>query len=213
MFPQKEVNESEGTYVSETNVSNSSGNKTHQFNNTEYYPFNNTSIVLCEMELLVLRENCSSFFDENSLNLFNTSRALINVTNNPCSCECSSSQDVYKIINVTSLNCVIQGDLITEKCNTSARNDSSTTVQSVSATSDGNVNTKYMDFNKEVDDEIIVENKKEPEPSLPANVLILGIYAFSVFVAVVVVLVITRIVGKPEPDVFWWEEKLAKRNY
>jgi hypothetical protein len=48
---------------------------------------------------------------------------------------------------------------------------------------------------------------------LPEYILIFGIYASSVFVAIVVVLVITHVVGKPEPDDFWWEDKLAKRSY
>jgi hypothetical protein len=72
-------------------------------------------------------------------------------------------------------------------------------------------NISELDFSTTVDKQI-GENKKEPHPSLPENVFIFGIYAASVFVALVV-LVVTNVVGKPEPDEFFWEDKLAKRNY
>jgi hypothetical protein len=116
--------------------------------------------------------------------------ALINLTNNSYTYECSLSQDVEENVNVTSLICLRQGDLRMETCNTSELADFSTTV-----------------------DKKIGENKKEPQPFLPESILILGIYAASVFVAIVVVLVVTYFVGKPEPDEFWWEDKLEKRSY
>ena len=61
-------------------------------------------------------------------------------------------------------------------------------MESRSSSVDGNVNS--------------TDKNPESQTSLPENVLISGIYASSVFVAIVVVLVITHVVGKPEPDEF-----------
>jgi hypothetical protein len=116
--------------------------------------------------------------------------ALINLTDISYTYECSLSQVVEENMHVMSLICLNQGDLRKEKRNIS----------------------EPEDFIRPVDEQID-KNKKEPRPFLPESVLILGIYAASVFVAIVVVLVITHVVGKPEPDEFWWEDKLAKRNY
>jgi len=186
ILPQNERVASEETCVSDIKVLNLSNNAKHSFSFGEYFPVNLTSIILCRLELSELRENSSSFFDADSLNALNTSEALINLTDNACTYKCSFFQGICKTMNVTTLNCLSQGVLRTEKSNNSEHNSSGTTVGSFS------------------------ENKN---PSLPENILIFGIYASSVFVAIIVVLVITHVVGKPEPDEFWWEDKLAKLNY
>jgi Leucine-rich repeat (LRR) protein len=179
----------EETCVSKIKGLNLSNNTKDPFYFEKYCPLNLTSIILCKVELLELKENCLSIFYDNSLNALNTSGALINLTDNAYAYECFLSQGINKTLNVTSLNCLSQGTLGEEKCKISEHNNFSTTVESFS------------------------ENNKVPLPSLPENILIFGIYASSVFVAIVVVLIITHIVGKPEPDEFWWEDKLAKRNY
>jgi hypothetical protein len=186
---QNEIVTSEGTCVSKIKGLNLSNNAKDSFNFGKYYPFNLTSIILCKVEPLELKENCLSFFDDNFVNVLNTSGALINLTDNAYAYECSLSQAINEILNVTSLNCLSQRNLGEEECNISEHNNCSTTVEPFS------------------------ENNKVLLHSLPENILIFGIYASSVFVAIVVVLVITHIVGKPEPDEFWWEDKLAKRNY
>jgi Leucine-rich repeat (LRR) protein len=178
-LPQTEMIRSEGTCVC-LNSSNIS------FNVGEYHSCNLTSIILRKMELSGLREKSFSISDNCSVKVLNNSGTLINLTGNSHTYECSLSQDIYKGINVTSLNCLSQGDFITKKCNNSEHNDSITTGESLSISINGDVNK---------------------------TVLIFGIYASSVFVAIVVVLVITHVVGKPEPDEFWWEDKLAKRSY
>jgi hypothetical protein len=166
----------------------------------EYHLANLTSIILRKLELSELRESKLSVSDESSGNVLNTSGALINLTGNPHTYECSLCQDIYENITVTSLNCFSQGDSSTEKSNNSENNDCSTTMESLSSSVDGNVNSTD-------------KNLESPTPPLPEIVLIFGIYASSVFVAIVVVLVITHVVGKPELDEFWWEDKLAKRSY
>ena len=185
VLPQNETVTSEGTCVSKIKSLNLSNNANDSFRFGLYYPFNLTSIIFCKVELSELKENCLSIFDANPVNVLNTSGTLINLTDNAHSYECSFFQGNNKTMNVTSLNCLSQGDLRMEKCNISELNSCSTTVEPFS------------------------ENK----PPLPENILIFVIYASSVFVAIVVVLVITHFVGKPEPDEFWWEDKLAKRSY
>jgi hypothetical protein len=185
MLPQTEIFRSEGTCVSKVDCLNSSN---ISFHFGEYHSCNLTPIILRKMELSELRENNFSIFCNSSVNVLYISGALINLTGNPHTYECSLSQDIYE--NVTSLNCLSQGDLSTEKCNNLEHNDSIKTVGSLSSLS-SSINGN----------------------SMPESVLIFGIYASSVFVAIVVVLIITHVVGKPEPDEFWWEDKLAKRNY
>jgi len=175
-LPQNGIVTSEGTCVSKIKGLNLSNNAKDSFNFEKYYSFNLTSIMLCKVKLLELKENGLYNFDDNSVNVLNTSGALINLTDNAY--ECSLSQGINKTLNVMSLNCSSQGNLGEEKFKISEHNNFSTTVL-----------------------------------LLPKNILIFGIYASSVFVAIFVVLVITHIVGKPEPDEFWWEDKLAKRNY
>jgi hypothetical protein len=165
MLPQTEMISSDETCVSKVDGLNSSN---ISFNFWDYLSHNLTSIILRKMELSELRENSLSIFADISLNVLNISGTLINLTGNPHTYECFLSQDINENINITSLNCLSQGDLSTEE---------------------------------------------RSNTTLPENVVIFGIYACSVFVAVVVVLVITYVVGKPEPDEFWWEDKLEKRNY
>jgi Leucine-rich repeat (LRR) protein len=153
ILPQNERVTSEGTCVSEMKGLNLSNNVNHSFSFGEYFPFNLTSIILCKVELSELKGNSYIF---------------LNLTDNARTYNCSFFQDINKTMNVTSLNCLSQGVLRTEKSN-------------------------IWD--------------------LPENILIFGIYASSVFVAIIVILVITHVVGKPEPDEFWWEDKLAKVNY
>jgi Leucine-rich repeat (LRR) protein len=183
ILPQNEIVTSEDTCVSLIKGMNLSNNAKHSSNLGKDYPFNLTSIILCNVEILELKENCLSIFDDNPVNVLNTSGTLINLTNNTYTYECSLSQDINETMNVTSLNCLSQG-----KLKISEHNNYSTTVETSS------------------------ENEVS-QPLLHENVLIFGIYASSVFVAIIVVLVITHVVGKPEPDEFWWEDKLAKRNY
>jgi len=178
ILPQNGIDTSEKTCVSKIKGMNLSNNANHSSNFEKDYPFKFTSIILCNVELLDLNENCLSIFDDNSLNVLNTSGTLINLTNNTYTYECSFCQDVNETMNVTSLNCLSKG-----KRNISEHNNYSTNVETFS------------------------------EYKRPENVLIFGIYVSSVFVAIVLVLVITHVVGKPEPDAFWWEDKLAKRNY
>ena len=182
ILPQNERVTAEGICVSEIKGLNLSNNAKHSFNFGEYFPFNLTSIILCEVELSVLKENGLSIFDANSVNVLNTSGALINLTGCAYMYECSFFQGINETMTVT-LNCSRKGTLGTEKSNIWEHNSASTTVS-------------------------VSENEKASE-----NILIFGIYASSVFVAIIVVLVITHVVGKPEPDEFWWEDKLAKLNY
>jgi Leucine-rich repeat (LRR) protein len=179
ILPQNEI---EGTCVSKIKGMNLSNNEHLTSNFGKDYIFNLTSIILCNVELLELMENCLSIFGNNSVNMLNTSGTLIIITNNTYTYECSLSPDNNKTMHFTLLNCLSQ-----EKCNISEHNSS----------------TILATFSE----------KKVPQPLLPENVLIFGIYSSSVFVAIVVVLVITYLVGKPEPDEFWWEDKLAKRNF
>jgi t-SNARE complex subunit (syntaxin) len=57
-----------------------------------------------------------------------------------------------------------------------------------------------------------LEKNSESEP-FRASILKFVMYVILVLVAIVVVLVITCAVVKTEPVEFWWEDKLAKRNY
>jgi Leucine-rich repeat (LRR) protein len=217
MLPQMGTNVSIRTCVPKIRILNLSNNRIHFFNFGGYHTFittYNISIIFSEIQLLDLSGNCVSLFDDHSVNLLNTSGDLINFRNNLCFYGCSSSQDVYKIVNVTSLNCANQGASGTEKCDISENNGCSTTVNET----DMNLKEKGENITtvESVPKSVVRKNSShvnETKPFLPANILIFGIYASSVFVAVVVVLVITHVVGTPEPDEFWWEDKLAKRNY
>jgi heme/copper-type cytochrome/quinol oxidase subunit 2 len=45
------------------------------------------------------------------------------------------------------------------------------------------------------------------------SILIFVTYVILLLVAIVIVLVIIRAVYKPEPDEYWWEDKLTKKDY
>jgi hypothetical protein len=129
------------------------------------------------------------------------------LSDNPLSYECSSSNNVNeKFGDNVKLNCANQEYLEGKRCLSLA--DS----YSVTSTS-GTVGIIKNETEGEDDVTPRTEINTESETSVRVDMFIFGIYAFTVCVAIVVVLIITRAVGKPESDEFWWEDKLAKRNY
>jgi hypothetical protein len=135
----------------------------------------------------------------------------MDLQDNPWLCDCSSSEGVYKILyDDVTLNCATSEYLKRKRCPALKY-----TCHSITSTEETVNSIRYeaeVD-SKEDGKNLKIENMTESEPVLLVNIFIFGIYASTICVAIVVVLAITCGVGKPEPDEFWWEDKLAKRNY
>lgn len=212
ILPQTEVNNSGRGCVSRIKDLKLDNNEIYSFNFEEYLPLNisqNMSMKFCELKLLNLSGNCLSALDEKSVNVLRNSAASAHLSDNPWLCGCSSSESVYKILrDDLMLRCATQEYLKGKRCSRlqDTCQDITSTLETVSD------NEAELDSGEDGKSKK-VENLTESEPFLRVNILILGIYAFTICVAIVVVLVITCAVGRPEEDEFWWEDKLAKRDY
>jgi Leucine-rich repeat (LRR) protein len=213
--PQVEGNVSESHCISNIKNLNLTKNKIYYFRFQEYLPLNNSyniSNKFCELELLDLNGNCLSVLDDESMNVLRNSTARTYLSDNPWSCECSdTSESVYKILSDNrTLYCATPEYLNNTSC--IYVKNSSPSVTSTSGT-DSSIESKEAAGLEEKESEDKKPGTNPESKPLRANILIFEICVASVFVIIVVVLVITHAVGKPESDEFWWEDKLAKRNY
>jgi Leucine-rich repeat (LRR) protein len=202
--PHMEVEVSKSECISNIKHLQLTDNKIQYFNFTELIPLNNSyniSIKFCNLEVLDLNKNCLSGLDEESVNVLRESTDLIQLSDNPWSCECSDSSDgIYETLSGNrTLNCETRERTKERSCS-----DVELTCFNVISTP-GTV--AYADSENPKPG-----TKSEPKP-FRATIVIFEIYVILVLVAIVVVLIITRAVGKPESDDCWWEDKLAKRNY
>jgi Leucine-rich repeat (LRR) protein len=214
MLHEAEVNNSGSACVSKMKHLKLANNEIYSFNFKEYLFLNishNISIKFCKLELLDLSGNCLSALDDTSVNLLRNSTDFMDLEDSPWLCDCSSFKSVYEILDVdVTLNCATPEYLKGKRCPALKY-----TCHSITSTEKTVSSIKYEAevYSKEDRKNLKIENMTESEPVLRVNIFIFGIYASTICVTIVVVLVITRAVGKPEPDEFWWEDKLAKRNY
>jgi hypothetical protein len=212
MLPQMEVNVTKRDCMSRIPSLKLAKNKIHYFPFKEYLSLTdlyNTSIKFCELDL---NGNCLSVLDDESVNVLGNWTASIKLSDNPWFCECSdSSESVYRILSDnTILKCATPEYLKGKSCIYVSHTCRSTTLilgtdSSVEKEADENLEQNRGEKPK-------LGTNSESEP-FRASILIFVIYVIVMLVAIVVVFVIIRVIGKPEPDEFWWEDKLAKRNY
>jgi hypothetical protein len=218
MVPQLQENLTKTDCVSNIRYLKLAKNRIHYFLFKEYVPLKdsyNISIKFCKLELLDLNDNCLSVLDDESVNMLSNSTALIKLSNNPWSCEClNSSESVYIILGENrTLNCAASEYIKRMSCigvKHTCYGATSTPKTGISIENEGDENLEEEEEEERENPKL--ETSSESEPFRPI-LLIFVIYVIIVLVAIVVVLVITRAVGKPEPDEFWWEDKLAKRSY
>jgi Leucine-rich repeat (LRR) protein len=195
------VNSSGIACVSNVTHLNLTKNVISSFNFTEFLHLDNSdsiSVKFCRLELLDLSINCLSALDNKSVDVLENSTTKTNLSDNPWSCECSSSQSVYKKFrNNVTLYCATPEYLKVKRCLSLPYTCNSST----------EANSKEYDVTPQT------EINTESGISVRVDMFIFLIFAFTICVAIVVVLIITRAFGDPEPDDFWWEDKLAKRNY
>jgi Leucine-rich repeat (LRR) protein len=212
MLHQTEVNTSESVCVSKMKFLNLAKNKIYSFNFKEYLPLKNShniSFKFCELKVLNLSQNCLSTLDDMSMSLLRNSTVLTYLSDNPWSCECSLSQIVYKELNENvTLKCATSEYLKAKTC--IALKDPCQSSMSPSETASGTEIEAQDNSQKEGENEKF-EKETQLKGFLETHFIFVS-YVFTVCVAIVVVLIITCAVGEPEPDEFWWEDKLAKRN-
>jgi Leucine-rich repeat (LRR) protein len=209
-LPQMEVNMIKSECISNIKHLQLADNRIHHFNFKELIALNssyNISITFCKLKLLDLNRNCLSVLDDESVNVLRDLTDLIQLSDNPWSCECSDSSDrVYRTLSGNrTLNCETR-----ERSKERSCNDLKLTCHTVTSTLGTDAH-----IDPEVEEEGDNQNpgtNSEPKP-LRATTVIFTIYVCLILVAIAVVLVITRAVGIPESDDRWWEDKLAKRNY
>lgn len=161
-----------------------------------------------------MNDNCLSVLDDESLKVLVNSTALIELSDNPWSCECSdSSESVYRILSDNrTLNCATPEYIKGKSCINLKHTSTCHSATSTPGTDSSVEKEADLNLEEEGDENPKLETNSESEP-FRTSILIFVIDVILVLVAIVVVLVIIRTVGKPEPDEFWWEDKLAKRNY
>jgi hypothetical protein len=213
MVPRMEANTTESDYVSNITYLNLAKNKIHYFPFKEYVSSLtdscSTSIKFCKLDL---KGNCLSVLDDESVNALGKSAAVVELSDNPWSCECSdSSESVYRMLSDNrTLECATPEYLKGKSCIGVKHDCHSAT--STSGTDSSLANEADANLEENGGEKPKLGTNSESEP-FRASVLIFIIYIILVLVAVVIVLGIIRAVGKPEPDEYWWEDKLAKRNY
>jgi toll-like receptor 13 len=199
--PYTRVNSSGIAYISNVTHLNLAKNVISSFNFTEFLHLDNSdsiSVKFCRLKLLNLSRNCLSALDNKSEDVLRNSTTKTDLSDNPWSCECSSSQSVYrKFRNNVTLYCATLEYLKVKRC------------LSLPYTCNSSTEANSKEYDVTIQAEINTESGK----SVRVDMFIFLIFAFTICVAIVVVLIITRAFGEPEPDEFWWEDKLAKRNY
>lgn len=213
MVLQMEANMNESDCVSNLRYLKLSKNKIHYFPFKEYLSLTdscNTCMKFCKLDL---NGNCLSVLDDESVNVLGNSTVLMELSDNAWSCDCSenSPESVYRMLSGDrTLNCATPEYLKRKNCTDvkhTCLSPTSTpgTDSSVEIEADAN-----LEENEGENRTLVTNSESEP---FPTNILVFVIYVILMFVAIVIVLVISRAVGKPEPDEYWWEDKLAKRNY
>jgi hypothetical protein len=185
-------------------------NRIHHFNFKELIPLSNSyniSITFCKLKLLDLNRNCLSVLDDESVNVLIDSTDLIQLSDNPWSCECSDSSDrVYRTLGGNrTLNCEIR-----ERSKERSCNDVKLTCHTVTSTlgTEAHIDPEVeeeeegKDEEEEEGDNQNPRTNSEPKP-LRATIVIFEMYVILVLVAIAVVLVIIRAVGRPESDDRW----------
>ncbi|PNF18764.1 hypothetical protein B7P43_G03339 [Cryptotermes secundus] len=213
MVLQMEGNMTKSDSMSNLTYLKLSKNKIHYFPFKEYLSLTDschTSTKLCKLDL---NGNCLSVLDDESVNVLGNSTVLTELSDNPWSCNCSedSSERVYRMLSGNrTLKCATPEYSKGKSCSGVKHTCLSTT--STPGT-DSSVETEADENLEENEDENPKLLTNPESETFPTKILLFVIYVISMLVAIVIVLVISRAVGKPEPDEYWWEDKLAKRNY
>ncbi|PSN52710.1 hypothetical protein C0J52_09377 [Blattella germanica] len=190
-----------------------SSNKLATFNLQEYFPgedkFRNLSLILSDNKLKSI--------DNDSVNWIIRTDIFPELKGNPWNCSCSNLYHAFNVLKDSPpLFCeyprVIQGESWTAledviHCN---ETDESRRIRDWDSAETDEIDVKNITSQVGGDDRDVEHVDKD---FLQTNLIVLGIYACTVLVAIVTILVITHYIGEPEDEEFWWEDKLAKRSY